>query len=364
MTAATTLDLQYNMFYTSDPTVREFLNGKDADWEPRQTVPPTNVAASPLSSNSVRISWTPILYTAHGGYYIVRYGTSSGGYTKSDCTADKSASSLDILGLNPGTKYYFTIRTYTPAHDHQQNNLTSANSEEVNVTTAAAAPTVTTTTATSVTGVSAMLNGTVNPNGASTAVIFEYGLTTSYGSTKAATPSPVTGTAATSVAAALTDLLPNTTYHFRVKATNSVDTRLGIDQTFTTKAIAPAASTSPATTVELTSAILNGMVNPNNSATTVEFEYGLTIFYGATNTASQSPLSGSGEQPVSVQITNLLPDTTYHFRVKATNSAGSTTGLDQSFITSALPGLPVAERNALITFYNSTGGDQWLSNSG
>ena len=46
-------------------------------------------------------------------------------------------------------------------------------------------PTVTTTAATNVTSSSATLNGTVNPNGLTTSVYFQYGTTSGYGITTA-----------------------------------------------------------------------------------------------------------------------------------------------------------------------------------
>src|SRR5205814_1505751 len=94
-------------------------------------------------------------------------------------------------------------------------------------------PAVITGTATGVGTNTATLNGTVNPNGRSTTVHFDYGLTTSYGST-----APVAGTfngsTAQAVSTNLTGLSPGTTYHFRVSAGNSVGTNNGLDQTFTT----------------------------------------------------------------------------------------------------------------------------------
>jgi len=48
------------------------------------------------------------------------------------------------------------------------------------------------------------LNGTVNANGDSTTVTFEYGLTTSYGNTVTAAQSPVTGATPTAVSKAIT----------------------------------------------------------------------------------------------------------------------------------------------------------------
>jgi hypothetical protein len=101
-------------------------------------------------------------------------------------------------------------------------------------------PSATTAAATNVTGGSATLNGAVNANGNSTAVSFDYGLTTAYGTNVAGTPTPVTGTSATSVSAALSGLNPGTTYHFRVDGTSSAGAVSGADLTFTTIPGAPA----------------------------------------------------------------------------------------------------------------------------
>jgi len=96
------------------------------------------------------------------------------------------------------------------------------------------APTVVTTAATNVASTTATLNGTVNAGGGSTTVTFDWGLTTSYGNSVAASPSPVTGNTVTAVLGSLTGLAPSTTYHFRVKGVNSGGTSNGNDMTFTT----------------------------------------------------------------------------------------------------------------------------------
>lgn len=95
-------------------------------------------------------------------------------------------------------------------------------------------PIVTTLAATSVTSTTATLNGTVNANGSSTAVSFDYGLTAVYGTNASATPATVTGSSAAAVSASLTVLQPGTTYHFRVKGVNGNGTRRGSDLSFTT----------------------------------------------------------------------------------------------------------------------------------
>jgi phospholipase C len=98
-----------------------------------------------------------------------------------------------------------------------------------------APPTVVTMPATSVTTSSATLNATVNPNGkAVSSCRFEYGTSTAYGLTAPCKPSPGSGTSAVAVSAALSGLKSNTTYHFRIAATNEGGGSTGEDQTLQT----------------------------------------------------------------------------------------------------------------------------------
>jgi hypothetical protein len=196
-----------------------------------------------------------------------------------------------------------------------------------------AGPTVVTTAATSITGNSATLNGTVNANGASTAVTFEYGLTTAYGTTVPGVPSPVTGSSVTPVSAAISGLSPNTLYHFRVKGTNTNGTSNGSDLTFTTGAAPPTVVTTAATAVGATTATVNGTVNANGSSTTVTFQYGLTTAYGSTVSGTPSPVTGTTVTSVSGALSGLLPNTLYHFRVVGVSAAGTSYGSDLTFST-------------------------------
>ena len=101
-------------------------------------------------------------------------------------------------------------------------------------------------------------------------------------------------------------------------------------------AAAPSAITGPVTSVGPTTATATGTVNPGGQATTWYVEYGTSTSYG-TKTANVSAGSGTANTAVSASLTGLTAGTTYHYRVVATNSAGTDQGADGIFTTSAGP---------------------------
>ncbi len=112
-----------------------------------------------------------------------------------------------------------------------------------------------------------------------------------------------------------------------------------IDVTAITPAAAPMVVTDIATGVDTTTATLNGTINPNGQPAWVRFDYGLTTNYGSTLSFAGS-LSGTTDQVVSINLTELIAGTTYHYRVVATNVLGLTAGADQLF-TTGVPDLAV-----------------------
>jgi hypothetical protein len=101
------------------------------------------------------------------------------------------------------------------------------------VALAATKPGVSTLGAAKVTITTATLTGKVNPHGAPTTYYFQYGTTTAYGSRTPDTGAGG-GTAAVGATAAIAGLGPNTKYHYRLVARNSVGITIGGDRAFTT----------------------------------------------------------------------------------------------------------------------------------
>jgi uncharacterized repeat protein (TIGR01451 family) len=125
------LDIGYNSLTTFDVGLINYLNSKDADWADTQIAPPTNVRATATAIDTVQVSWTPIADTSTGGYYQVKYATTSGGpYTNAvTTTADQLATSYDVTGLSVGTTYYFVVVSVTPAQGSQSNDFSALSNE-------------------------------------------------------------------------------------------------------------------------------------------------------------------------------------------------------------------------------------------
>jgi hypothetical protein len=209
-----------------------------------------------------------------------------------------------------------------------------------------------TSAATNVAAYSATLNGSVNPGGLTTSVYFQYGTTTSYGLT---TPVQTqTGNAFRNVSVNISSLIANHVYHFRIVATNSGGTTYGSDRTFTTLSATgpPVATANPATLIASFSATLNGSLDPHGLSTTVHFQYGSTTSYGLT-TAPQSR-TGNTYLNISANISSLSANSVYHFRVVATNSAGTRYGGDRTFTTLTATGAPVVTTRAATNVASSS----------
>jgi hypothetical protein len=134
----TSASLAYNRLSVVRRTARDCLERLDPDWASTQTVPPRNVQIGEFAETSLLLEWTPIFYTADGGFYEVSYATTpDGSFTTHGQTADKTAASYRLDGLAPGQTYFIRVRTVTPAHDSQPDELVSNAARQIAVTASA-----------------------------------------------------------------------------------------------------------------------------------------------------------------------------------------------------------------------------------
>lgn len=185
----------------------------------------------------------------------------------------------------------------------------------------------------------ATLKASFTGTGLSTHYYFEWGPTTSYG-TKTATPpgdDAGFGSGPQSISTPLTGLQSDTTYHYRVIATNSGGTSTGLDRTFTTVAAVTGLTTDGVTGLTGSTATLHGTWTGEGASTQYYFQWGFSPIY---NQTSPMPAgdggSGVGPQSVSVPLTDLLPAAIYHYRIVATNPDGTSLGEDRTFTTPQL----------------------------
>jgi hypothetical protein len=174
----------------------------------------------------------------------------------------------------------------------------------------------------------------VDPGGSDTNVSVEYGLTEAYGSHVDIEALLQGDGGIQPLLTTLANLRPGETYHWRVKMTNSVGVSYGHDQTFETLAIVAPIIAAIVPTPAANACHIALTVNPGGALTNVVLQYGLDNLYGQGVNMPDAP-AGTEAAAISVDIANLLPATTYHFRFVATNSAGVEEGDDTTFLTLA-----------------------------
>ncbi|MEI6851257.1 MAG: fibronectin type III domain-containing protein [Bacteroidota bacterium] len=191
------------------------------------------------------------------------------------------------------------------------------------------APVATTLAATSITSVTATLNGIVNPNGLATTYYFEYGTTASYGSQTTVT-SAGSGSADVVVSAPLSALTNITIYHFRLVAVNSDGTVNGNDFTFTTGGVS--LTTSAVTSITTGTASSGGVITADGGfAVTAR---GVCWSTNANPAITGNHTSdGTGTGTFTSSLTGLFANTLYHVRAYATNANGTFYGNDITFTT-------------------------------
>jgi hypothetical protein len=269
---------------------------------------------------------------------------------------------LNVGGLEAGKVYYYRVVAKNAAGETQGIETEPPKQFE----TALPPNTPEKAEATGITKTTATLNGILNPTGAranqpgSDEFVYRQSATECQIPIKETVKNPFNHepeeierkenehTAATTAAPGLlekeaakspvTELLPGAPYTFCLIVRNEAgEETIGAPETFTTQLAVPSITAESASGVTATEATLNAQIDPNGAATSYYFEYGATTSYSEPPTPL-TKLNGSliASDTATATLRGLQPNTTYHYRVVATNSQspGGIPGEDETFITS------------------------------
>jgi len=264
---------------------------------------------------------------------IVASGTGTGTYTTS------------LTGLTPGTVYY--------ARAYATNSVGTGYGSQITITTPSI-PVLTTTTITSITSSGSTSGGTISSSVGSTV--------TARGVCYATTQNPTisnsitsNGTGTGAFTSTITGLTPATTYYVRAYATNTTGTGYGNELSFTTTSVgSPSLTTTAITSITQTTASSGGNVTSDGGLSVTSRGVVWSTNISPTIALSTKTSNGTGTGAFTSSITGLTASTTYYVRAYATNSNGTSYGIEQPFSTLAANTTPVVTTTAVTSITQTT----------
>jgi len=322
---------------------------------------PTNVLASGATLNGIvtpngsattawfRYSTSNLTCSAFNDSNSTR--TASGSDTTVAATFGATDYTVSVGGLTGGTTYFYCAIANN-AGGVAYGNVVSF------VASSGSPPDLITLNAENVTDTSAKLVGTVDPNGANTGAWFRWGAVQPAGnictndaalwpgSSVTSTTFAGNGTSAIPYAYSISGLTTGQTYYYCAIGNNSVGMGYGAVVPFTAVLLKPSVVTNPANPVNSDSAVLNGYVNSNGSATTAWFRYWEGTSPGSCTEASGTrvPIWATDDTSISSEIkwvlysnflSGLTINTNYWYCAIAKSAIGTALGSLQQFTTTA-----------------------------
>lgn len=223
-------------------------------------------------------------------------------------TDDSSNLSVNLINLQSNTTYYYKLTALVNS---------TINSSQILSFTTQPDYLITTNLTNNYSSTTAQISGTIVSNAYDiTNVEFEYGTSpTTLNYTSSGTPTFVLGNTTENSTANLINLLPQTQYFYRIKATHQGQIIYGNILSFTTF---------PEYAINLNNPNINGnnvtlsayLTSYNKAITDIVFEYG-TLNYENNISTTPSQISAFGSNSINAIISNLDTNLNYHYRLKA-----------------------------------------------
>ena len=292
-------------------------NKTESSWrsfsmQTQDTTKPTvsNVQSINISTNTATITWTTNKSTTGRVYYGTsssanQYNSSSNNYTTSH--------SIQLTGLNSNTTYYYRVQA-TDSSGNMGESTTYSFRTGSNVVIDTTPPTISNPNVGNITSNSATITWTTNESASGRVYYGTSSNANQYNSSS--------NSLNTSHSILLTGLNANTTYYYRIQATDSAgNMREAGTYSFSTSSNVIIDNTPPTiNNVNITNITSNSATitwTTNESATG-------RVYYGTSSNANQyNSSSNSWNTSHSIQISGLNANTTYYFRVQATDSSGN-----------------------------------------
>ena len=295
----------------------------DTDGDPGDSTDPniTSVTIGEPTSTAVTITWTTdepadsYIEYSEDYSYVLRYGSNE----------MSTSHSVTLVGLTPATEYYFRASSIDPSGNQA---LDDNNGDTYSFATSASGSAPARISAVNIFDVesnTATISWATNEN---TDSYIEYGFSKEY--------EWVIGSRANTRAHTVVlpeDLIGDTTYHFRIRSTDSSDNiSVTQDYTFTTEA-----SEAVDGAEDITGPVISAVdeILTSTSAVVIQWntdedatsqvEYGTSLSYGTT-TSNDTTLT----KQHAVGISGLTPNTIYYYRITSSDAASNQTISDNS----------------------------------
>ena len=290
----------------------------------------TSVASGVAAQSATFNGFLTSMGSSNAVYAWFEYGTDTtfGNSTPQQTMGTPGNFSYNVSRLQPGLTYYYRAAAFSNGYNVYGQYSTFQ-------TTSASPVSLSTNPASNISTTAATLNAYVNSLGSvrSAQVMFNFGPSPQYGNIT----SPTSVTNPGTVSFQITGLTPGADYYYQAIAQTPDNLKVyGSGNVFSTISnSSQSVSTSPASAITSSSAILNGFLQDRGNSATVQawFEYGTTTDMG---NSSEMQAINNASTYYSALITGLAPARTYYYRAVALNpTAGgrSVNGSISSFVT-------------------------------